>query len=109
MVLHGLWWVTSDDGRFGPGVQSELYGARSDLRAYVRECYDAYGCNPLGLFIIRYLESTTVVRGVGRQARFRECALGRWGVHRVVVGFVSSVAEDLGGCPLVWVQWGFRE
>jgi hypothetical protein len=61
------------------------------------------------MFVIRYPSSTTVVCGMDRQACLRECVLGRWCVLRVVVDFVSFVAEDLGECPLVWVQWGFRE
>ncbi len=49
------------------------------------------------------------MRALNREARFWECALGRWGVALVVMGFVSSVAEDLSECSVVRVQEGFRD
>ena len=44
---------------------------------------------------------------VGRRAS-GSVSFGGWGVYRVVVGFVSSVAEDLGECLLVREGRGFR-
>jgi len=90
-------------------VQGEFYGACGGLRACDWECEFAYCCGPWGLFIIRYPTSATVVGGVDRFTRLRQCAFGEWGVHRVTVGFVSSIAKYLVECPLVGYSWGFRE
>jgi len=59
------------------------------------------------VFIICYPAAAPAVGGVGWEASLRECVRGGWGVNRVVVGFVSPVAEDLGECPLVRGGRGF--
>ena len=56
-----------------------------------------------------YPAAPAVVRALNRETRLWECALGRWGVALVVMGFVSSIAEDFSEGSVVRVQGGFRE
>ncbi len=64
---------------------------------------------PWGVFLVCYPAPPAVVRGAGREARFRKSSGWGWRVDRVVVGFISSVFEDPRQCSLVRVHWCFRE
>ena len=93
MLIHWLWKIASNDGRFRTRVESDFYGACGRQWAVCGQTEGAGMRRQTRVFSVGNPTAASRMGEMIGKAGLRECVRWRLGVDGLIVYFISSIAQ----------------